>query len=61
MYPKIPVKEVNDNRIIVIGVEESNLKPCFAFGRAFKRVGKSIVKMGKDEIEKLILERKKVY
>ena len=61
MYPKISVKEVNDNRIIVIGVEESNLKPCYAFGRAFKRVGKSTVKMGKDEIEKLILERKKVY
>ena len=61
MYPKISIREVNDNRIIVIGAEESNLKPCFAFGRAFKRVGKSTVKMGKDEIEKLILERKKIY
>ena len=61
MYPKISVKEVNDNRIIVIGVEESNSKPCFAFGRAFKRVGKSTVKIGKDEIESLIFERKKVY
>ncbi len=28
MYPRISVREVNDNRIIVIGVEESNSK-CF--------------------------------
>jgi ATP-dependent DNA helicase RecG len=60
-YPKISVEEINKKKIIVIEVNESRDKPVLAFGRAFKRVGKSTLKMSKDEIEKSILEGKRVY
>lgn len=61
VYPRIKVKEISRKDIIVIEVDESSEKPVLVFGRAFKRVGKSTVRMTKNEIEKLILERKKVY
>ncbi|MBU4369999.1 putative DNA binding domain-containing protein [Patescibacteria group bacterium] len=61
LYPKIEIEEIAQKKIIVIEVNETKEKPVFAFGRAFKRVGKSTLKMGKNEIEKLILERKKIY
>ncbi|MDA2922012.1 helix-turn-helix domain-containing protein [Patescibacteria group bacterium AH-259-L07] len=61
VYPKIEVKEIVKKRIIIIDIDEAKEKPVFAFGRAFKRVGKSTLRMSKEETEKLILERKKVY
>ncbi|MFQ6062835.1 MAG: ATP-binding protein, partial [Methanosarcinales archaeon] len=36
-------------------------KPVLAFGRAFKRIGKSTIKMSRDEFERLILEKRKIY
>jgi len=61
IYPKVEVKEINKKKIIIIDVNEAKEKPVFAFGRGFKRVGKSTLRMSKEEIEKLILERKKIY
>jgi ATP-dependent DNA helicase RecG len=61
IYPKISVRKIKSKKIVIVEVEESKNKPCFIFGRAFKRVGKSSVKMSKGEIEKLILERRKIY
>lgn len=60
VYPNISVKGINKKDIIVIEVKKSS-DVVLAFGRAFKRVGKSTVRMSKDEYEKTILERKRVY
>jgi len=61
IYPKISVRKIKNKKIVIVEVEESKNKPYFVFGGAFKRVGKSSVKMSKGEIEKLILEREKIY
>jgi ATP-dependent DNA helicase RecG len=61
VYPNITTKNFDKKKVIVIEVQEAKEKPVFAFGRAFKRVGKSTLRMSKEEIERMILERKKVY
>ncbi|MDA2935988.1 helix-turn-helix domain-containing protein [Patescibacteria group bacterium AH-259-L05] len=61
IYPKIEVKEIDGKKIIIIEVSEAKEKPVFAFGRVFKRVGKSTLRMSRQEIERLIVEKKKVY
>jgi ATP-dependent DNA helicase RecG len=61
VYPNITTKDFDKKKVIVIEVQEAKEKPVFAFGRAFKRVGKSTLRMNKEEIERMILERKKVY
>ena len=57
IYPKISVENQN---LILIEIEESPDKPVLAFGRAFKRVGKSTLKMSRDEQEKIVLEKNKI-
>ncbi len=59
IHPKIKVEETSSKKIIIIEVKESLDKLVLAFGRPFKRVGKSTVKMSKDEYEGLILEKHK--
>jgi ATP-dependent DNA helicase RecG len=61
VYPSITVTEIDKKKVIVIEVQEAEEKPVLAFGRGFKRVGKSTVRMSKEEIERMILEGKKVY
>lgn len=61
IYPKIKIEEIDKKRIVVIEIEESKEKPVLAFGRGYKRVGKSTLKMSKDELERMIIERKKIY
>ncbi len=63
IHPKITVEKTNNKHIIIIEVKESPDHLVLAFGRPFKRVGKSTVRMSKDEYEKLILEkhREKLY
>jgi ATP-dependent DNA helicase RecG len=61
VYPAISMEDVDGSRIIIIGVKEAVNKPVLAFGRAFKRVGKSTLKMTRDEFERTILEKRKVY
>ena len=59
IHPRVSVKDVKGKKIIAIEVEESLDKLVLAFGRPFKRVGKSTVRMSKDEYESLILEKHK--
>lgn len=60
VYPKISVEGMKGKKIIVIDIPKSE-ETVLAFGRPFKRVGKSTFKMGREEYEKLILEKKKRY
>ena len=59
IHPRITVKKIDKKSIIVIEIKESSDHLVLAFGRPYKRVGKSTVKMSKDEYEKLILEKHK--
>jgi len=59
IQPRITVEKVKDKNLIVIDVTESTDKLVLAFGRPYKRIGKSTVKMSKDEHERLILEKHK--
>ncbi len=59
IYPGITVKDMGGKKVIFIEVDKSLDKLVLAFGRPFKRVGKSTLKMGKDEYERLILEKHK--
>jgi len=59
VYPRMTIEKINEKNVIVIEVKESMNKPVLAFGRPFKRVGKSTLKIGKDEYEKMILEKHK--
>ena len=61
IYPSISVKEIEGKQVIVISVEEAKEKPVFAFGRAYKRVGRSTLRMSKNEIERVILEKRRIY
>jgi ATP-dependent DNA helicase RecG len=57
VYPKISVKEIEKRNVIFIKVNESYDKTGLAFGIPYERVGKSTVKMSKEEYEKRILEK----
>ena len=59
VHPQIAVKKIAKKSIITIDVKESLDHLVLAFGRPYKRVGKSTVKMSKDEYERLILEKHK--
>jgi len=59
IYPKIATKKIDGKEVIVIDVKEAHDHLALAFGRPYKRVGRSTVKMSKDEYERLILEKHK--
>lgn len=59
LHPKVIVKKIDSKDVIVIEVKESHDHLVLAFGRPYKRVGRSTVKMSKDEYERLILEKHK--
>lgn len=59
IYPHITTKVIDGKSIIIIDVKESSDHLILAFGRPFKRVGKSTMRMSKDEYENLILEKHK--
>jgi len=61
VYPSIRVEEKDGKNFIVVEVKESEAKPVFAYGRAFKRVGKSNQKLGYEEIRKLATVSSKIY
>lgn len=56
IYPLIKVKEKAGKKIIDITVSENASKPVFAFGRAYKRVGKTNHRLGQNEIRELSLQ-----
>ena len=57
MYPAISIEKIDDRGIIIIEVDESKDKPVLALGRAYKRVGKSTLKMGREEQERIVLKK----
>ena len=59
IYPRIATRTINSKTIIVVRVKELNDHLVLAFGRPYKKVGKSTVRMSKDEYERLILEKHK--
>lgn len=59
LHPKITIKKINGKEIIVMEVKESYDHLVLAFGRPYKRVGRSSPRMSKDEYEQLILEKHK--
>lgn len=59
VQPRISIQEIDKKKIIIIDVKESIDKLVLALGRPYKRVGKSTVRMSKDEFERLILEKHK--
>jgi len=61
VFPSIKIEEAEGKSIIVVKVSESSVKPVFACGRAFKRVGRSNQKMGYEEIRKLAMRSSGVY
>jgi len=61
IFPGISVENLDEKNVILIKVEESKSKPVFAFDRAYKRVGKSTVRVTSEEIRKMALEGERVY
>lgn len=59
IHPKITTKRIENKEIIIIDVKESLDKTILAYGRPYKRVGKSTVRMSKEEYERRILEKHK--
>jgi len=59
IHPRITVEKIKGKSIIIIEVKESPDHLVLAFGRPYKRVGKSAMRMSKDEYENLILEKHK--
>ena len=59
LHPNVTVEEIDGKELLVVEVKESHDHLVLAFGRPYKRVGRSTVKMTKDEYERLILEKHK--
>jgi ATP-dependent DNA helicase RecG len=59
VHPRITTDKINSKSLIVIEVKESSDHLVLAFGRPYKRVGTSTIKMSKDEYEHSILDKHK--
>ena len=59
VQPHITIEKIDEKQIIIIKVKESPDHLVLAFGRPYKRVGKSTIRMSKDEYERIILEKHK--
>ena len=59
VHPGITTEKIGGKSIIIIKVRESSDHLVLAFGRPFKRTGKSTVRMSKNEYERMILEKYK--
>jgi len=53
-YPSITAKGPAESAVIMISVEESPIKPVWAFGRPLKRVGKTNQHLSREEAQRLI-------
>lgn len=56
VYPEISIEEFDKKKIILIRIKENTDKLVWAFGRSFKRVGSSTVKMPREEYERRVVE-----
>ncbi|MBI1869731.1 MAG: putative DNA binding domain-containing protein, partial [Chlamydiae bacterium] len=59
LHPRLSVQKIAQKEVIVIDVKESHDHLVLAFGRPYQRVGRSTVRMTKDEYEGLILDKYK--
>ena len=59
VYPEISVKDIKGKNLIFIKVNKYPYDVVLSFGRPFKRIGKSTVKMSKDRYEKIRLMARK--
>src|SRR3989339_48094 len=57
IHPHITIKSIDKRKVMIIEVQACHDKLVLAFGKPFKRVGKSTVRMSKDEYENSILEK----
>ena len=53
-YPSITVEGPEESAIIVIRVEESPIKPVWAFGRPLKRVGRTNQHLSREEAQRMV-------
>ncbi len=53
-YPSITVEGAEEAGIIVIQVEESSIKPVWAFGRPLKRVGRTNQHLSREETQRMV-------
>ena len=54
-FPSIEMTGTETERILVIRVEESPIKPVWAFGRPIKRVGRTNQSLKRDEAHRLMM------
>jgi ATP-dependent DNA helicase RecG len=60
-YPSIRVEGSDKKQVVIIEIGEGKQKPLLAFGRAYRRVGRSNQKLGFEEIRNLAIETSKVH
>lgn len=56
VYPDVSIQKIENREIIAINVKKSE-DIVLAFGRPYKRVGKTTVRMSKEEYERKLLEK----
>jgi ATP-dependent DNA helicase RecG len=59
IYPDISIRNIEGKSLIIIKVDKYPYDIVLASGRPYKRVGKSTIKISKDEYEKTIIEKNK--
>jgi len=58
-HPRITIQKLDNTSLIIVETKESSDHLILSFGRPYKRVGKSTIRVSKDEYERLILEKHK--
>jgi ATP-dependent DNA helicase RecG len=59
--PGIKVLEIDEKRIIAVIISEGKNKPYYLDGIAYKRVGTENIIISPEELERIILEKRRVY
>lgn len=54
LYPSIKVFKIEDNDIILVEIKKISDEPVLAFGKAYKRIGKSTHQMSREEYKRVI-------
>lgn len=57
IYPQISIEKIKDKYLVSVEIKESFDHLALAYGRPYKRVGKTTIKMDKDEYERLIVDK----
>jgi len=53
-YPSLTMEGSEDSAVLVVTVPESPVKPVWAFGRPFKRVGRTNQRLSREEAQRLV-------